>query len=65
MTPFKIHSTHEINGVAFPSRESAERSLNATNAIFKLFETHDLSAWEIEQVGVLLFPQLKGNNDEK
>ena len=45
-----------------PSQQSAERSLNA---IFKLFEDYDLSAWEIEQVGVLLFPQLKGNTNEK
>ena len=57
--------THEINGVSFPSQQSTERSLNATNAIFKLFEDYDLSAWEIEQVGVLLFPQLKGNTNEK
>lgn len=65
MTPFEIKSTHEINGLLFPSKESAERTLNATNAIFKLYEDHDLSAWEIEQVGKLLFPQLKGKLDEK
>lgn len=56
MTPFQIKSTHEINGLPFPSQESAQRTLNATNAIFKLFETHDLSGWEIEQVGKLIYP---------
>lgn len=59
MTPFEIQSTHSINGLHLPSKESADRVLNTTNAIFKLFETYGLSDYEINTVRQLVYPQTK------
>lgn len=59
MSPFEIQSTHSINGVHLTSKESADRVLNTTNAIFKLFETYDLSDYEMNAVRQLIYPQTK------
>lgn len=59
-TPFQVHSVHSINGISLPSKESADRVLNVTNAIFSLFETHNLSDFEMNVVLQLVYPQIKG-----
>lgn len=59
MPIFEIKSTHEINGIVLPSKESAERVLLVSNAFMTLIEKNDLSDYEISAVRQLIFPQTR------
>lgn len=59
MPLFEIKSSHSINGVHLPSKESAERVLLVSNAFISLVEKNDLSDYEISAVRQLIFPQTR------